>query len=563
MSHQGPSSRPSNAPPLPSREPEDLDVTIPSNGRPSSRGIRTQSGKYPPELTATQSMPPPTTADVYVGKTVDGRYFLERLIGEGGMGVVYRGRHKVIDKKVAVKILRGDFARDAEMTERFLQEARAASTIGNAHIIDISDFGVLPDGATYFAMEYLEGLSLTETMQHEGQLSVARIIHIAKQIARGLAAAHNSSIVHRDLKPDNIYLITRGTDRDFVKILDFGIAKVGGEASRLTRAGSVFGTPHYMSPEQAAGAPVDARTDVYALGVILYEVASGQVPFDADNFMGILTQHMYKPPVPIRSLAPDRRVPAALDAIILKLLSKRIEARYQSMEELVADLELFEKGEKPIAVREMLARSGSFSVPADYFRSPAHTPMAVPAFGADSSVTSRLPKLVTIGSVLVVVLATLAVSLNHIVESRAENERQAAAASAAAVTPPSVPPPPTATAPVVEEHAVVVITEPADAMVSRDGVDLGRHPTIKIPEGKTVTVHVTHPGYQPQSVVLDGTEEKPEIRLTAIPRERPAKLVPERVPAPVVPASTTTTPPRPSDVLGDPWQQRATPGGKK
>src|SRR5688500_147206 len=164
-------------------------------------------------------------------------------------------------------------------------------------------------------------------------------------------------------------LIQRGDDKDFVKILDFGIAKVGGETARLTRAGSVFGTPHYMSPQQAAGVPVNERTDIYSLGVILYEMASGKVPFDADNFMGILTQHMYKAPAPIRAIVPQpQEVPPGLEAIVLKCLSKKVELRYQTMEEVIADLERVEKGAVPEAVAEMMARSGGFNVPADYFR---------------------------------------------------------------------------------------------------------------------------------------------------------------------------------------------------
>jgi serine/threonine-protein kinase len=458
--------------------------------------------------------PPPSKIDPYVGKTIDGRYLIERCIGEGGMGVVYAGRHRVIDKRVAIKILRGEMATDHELNERFLQEARAASAIGNPHIIDISDFGQLPDGSTYFAMEYLDGKSLTRLMDDaEGPIPLQRLCHIAKQIAQGLAAAHAASIVHRDLKPDNVMLVQRGTEKDFVKVLDFGIAKVGGGTKKMTRAGSVFGTPHYMSPEQAAGAAVDHRTDIYALGVMLYELASGKVPFDADNFMGILTQHMYKAPVPMRALVPEVDVPPGLDAIVLKCLTKKPEGRYGTMEELVADLEKLEKGVLPDAVHEMMARSGGFNVPADYFRSSA-MPAPVPASPALPK--QRWPLVAVIGAVGTLVGIVGVVVIAKGVNGSAHALPSATAATSLAAA--TAPAPPTAAvtlAPAVSAsstpalHEVLVSVVPPDATLTRDGKDLGGAPVaLHLADGEKATVVLTRKGYKSKTVTLDASEAK-------------------------------------------------------
>jgi eukaryotic-like serine/threonine-protein kinase len=287
--------------------------------------------------------------DPLVGQTIDGRYEVERVLGEGGMGLVYKARHTVLGKPLALKVLRPDVSKDDEIITRFRQEAQSASSIGNEHIIDISDFGTLPDGSTYFVMEFLDGTDLTGAIESETPMRAARVVHISKQMCRALAAAHDIGIVHRDLKPDNIFLIKRGGDTDFVKVLDFGIAKVGGNASKLTRAGQVFGTPHYMSPEQCSGSGVDHRTDIYAIGIIMYEMATGQVPFDADNLMGILTKHLYEEAVPPRQANPE--LPEGLETVILRCITKNADQRYQTMAEVMADLEQLEAGLEPYASR--------------------------------------------------------------------------------------------------------------------------------------------------------------------------------------------------------------------
>ena len=280
--------------------------------------------------------------DPLLGRVIDGRYRIEKQIGEGGMGVVYMATHTVLQKRLALKVLRGDNSKDADVVQRFMQEAQSATSIGHQNIIDISDFGRLPDGSVYFVMEYLDGLSLADMIKRGGSVPTPEAVHIIRQMASALDAAHARGIVHRDLKPDNIFVISQGGDPQFVKVLDFGVAKVGGGASKLTKTGMVFGTPHYMSPEQAAGHSVDQRTDIYALGVIMYEMFTGKVPFDADTFMGILSKHMFEPPARPTDLKGGALGP--LEAVILRSLEKNPDHRYQSMGDLGADLDTIASG---------------------------------------------------------------------------------------------------------------------------------------------------------------------------------------------------------------------------
>jgi eukaryotic-like serine/threonine-protein kinase len=506
----------------------------------------------------------PVRVGSYAGQTIDGRYAVDQVLGEGGMGVVYAGRHQVIGKRVAIKILRGDMAADQEMTERFLNEARAASSIGNPHIVDISDFGRLPDGATYFVMEYLDGKSLAGLLADLRTLPVPRLVHIAKQIARGLSAAHDKGITHRDLKPDNVMLIRRSEDSDFVKVLDFGIAKVGSEAGRLTRAGSVFGTPHYMSPEQAAGVPVDHRADIYSLGVMLYEMASGRVPFDADNFMGILTQHMYKAPAPIRAVVPQaQEIPPGLEAVVLKCLSKKVELRYQTMAELVSDLEKVESGVVPDAVPEMMSRSGGFNVPADYFRT-ANAARVGGAALLPASPASGRRRAMFWWPIAGAVVTSLIVIVGVVSYSRSDAE-----------TIPYLPGPVSASDLPVEEVSddvaepvgptraeVVIAPVPEDSAVFEGDRKLGiGERAVYASREETVSVRVERTGFKGKTIVVDGSEPRVRVRLerdAAVKVVPPVKAVPKPSPSPAKPPpkpEATTQPPQacPPPLWRDPF----------
>jgi serine/threonine-protein kinase len=519
-----------NAPPVPPSPPRPSQVAPPSSQ--VAAAVSYPSAPTAEDLGASSAATGPSSrVDPYIGQTIDGRYIVDSLLGEGGMGIVYRGRHKVIDKKVAIKVLRGEMAKDAEVTERFLQEARAASAIGNAHIVDISDFGQLPDGSTFFVMEYLEGRSLGSLLEESKPLPVGRVCAIAKQIAEGLAAAHAASIVHRDLKPDNVMLIPRGAEKDFVKVLDFGIAKVGGAASKVTRAGTVFGTPHYMSPEQAAGAVVDHRTDIYALGVILYEMASGRVPFDADNFMGILTQHMYKAPPPIRALVPAIDIPPGLDAIILKSLTKKPEGRYQSMAEVIAELERLEKGLLPEAIQEMMARSGGFNVPADYFRTPA-MPAAVPGSPGEGPSRARWPLYTAIAAVGTILATVVVVMVGKSGSGNAQQPpAQLQTQNAPSATAPAIVPPqssagassgagvssavPSASAAVPMKDCGLAVT-PSDAVIQRGDQTLPNPALFSLAAGTSTDLVVTRDGYAPQTITLHAGDSK-QVKLKKLP----------------------------------------------
>ncbi len=287
--------------------------------------------------------------DPLIGTVVDGRYEVVAAIGEGGMGTVYRVRHTTLARIFAMKVLKKDLARDDALAARFLQEAKATAAVKHPQIVAINDFGRLADDRPYFVMEHLGGRTLSQAIRVEGALAPAFAARIAERVARAVGAAHQANIVHRDLKPENVFLLDVAGDH--VRVVDFGASMIVG-ASRLTKTGVVFGTPHYMSPEQATGHTVDQRADVYALGVVLYEMLTARLPFEADTFMGVITQHMFVLPSPPSMAMRQGVALGALDAICMRALEKDPNKRYLTMTALADDLHAaFQDGSAPPVTR--------------------------------------------------------------------------------------------------------------------------------------------------------------------------------------------------------------------
>jgi serine/threonine-protein kinase len=453
----------------------------------------------------------------FVGQVLADRYRIVRLLGEGGMGQVFEAQHVNINKRFAIKLLRPEIVSNHEAVQRFRQEAWSASSIGHDNIIEIDDFATLPNGAVYLAMEFLAGQSLSERMKAGPPLEVADALDVFVQVCRGLSAAHEKGIIHRDMKPENVFL-SQKHGRTLVKILDFGIAKVSGaEGSHsLTRTGAIFGTPHYMSPEQALGKPLDLRTDIYSVGVILYEVFTGRVPFEAESFMGILTKHITAVPARPSEIAPT--VSAEIEAIILRAMAKDPAERYASMSELANDLSLLLEGIAPhLLVPPGSAPHAARPTPSGLVR-PSQPPFSTPATPVTAT---ALPAAATLDDVDTiprtrsktgVIAAALAVLVLGGAAAAFVLFRQAppppAAAAPAAPAARAVPAPavarPAPPAPAAEARVVIVDTEPPQARIFKDGVEVGTTPEeVKVPAGSKAILVLKKDGYVEEMVTVD------------------------------------------------------------
>ncbi|MDD5306939.1 MAG: serine/threonine protein kinase [Deltaproteobacteria bacterium] len=507
-----------------------------------------------PEDGARLAAPAPSAPrDPLVGQTVEGRYRVEDVLGHGGMGVVYGVTHTGIGKRFAMKVLRRELTSSPEAVDRFYTEARAAASIGSDHIVDISDFVRLSDGSVGFVMELLDGEPLSTAMRRG--LALEEIFDACLQTCEALAAAHRSGIVHRDLKPDNIFLVRRASGT-FVKVVDFGVAKVAGSAKNLTRTGTVFGTPYYMSPEQAAGKTVDARTDVYAMGVIMYEMVTGKVPFEADTFMGILTKHLFETPLPPRELKLDMELPVGLESVILMCLEKDPRARYQDMDDLFSDLELAREGKKTRA-------DGLTTLVVNQRSSADRRRGALKDFwfktGDHGGASSRRRKAL-VAAVAAVSAAAIGAAVFALlgpapgpVPPGGSTLPAAIALQEPAPVPASIP----AAAP--SSSTVRVESRPADAVLVAGDLPVGRTPIdITRPAGGDKVYVLRKPGYGEEKLLI-GPMSPPliEVALQRAPGPAPhpaPAAKPSAGKTPETPAAARTK--RPGDIV-DPWSQCA------
>jgi eukaryotic-like serine/threonine-protein kinase len=353
--------------------------------------------------------------DRFIGKILEGKYLLESLVGRGGMGNVYRARHLQMETHVAVKILHASLVSDSVAVERFRREAKTALNVNHPNIIQIMDFGVTEEHIVFIVMELLQGISLQKIIEQEGKIALDRAVWIFKHVCAAVGTAHAKNVIHRDIKPDNIFILNYGQANEIIKVLDFSIAKVADKGQRqLTEAGLVVGTPQYMSPEQAQGLELDTRADIYSLGVTLYHMLSGTLPFTAASSMALALKHIHALPRPIREV--NAQLSSAVESVVMKSLAKRAIDRYQTAFEFSEEFEqaasksttsgfnaiaASAKGQKaPTSPHRRAANTDPLSLPTntDHGRLKAIRNEAVNSMESGVSVTTPIPESAAVSS---------------------------------------------------------------------------------------------------------------------------------------------------------------------
>jgi serine/threonine-protein kinase len=421
----------------------------------------------PPRVSST---PPPVPAagrgfgdddDPLLGVVLADRVKIERPIARGGMGKVYYGEQVGMKRPCAIKILDPRLAGGGDVEEfarRFLLEASTAAKLTHPNVVTIFDYGEMSGGMCFIAMEYLQGRSLSDELKKNGRLAPERAIHIAKQVSRALREAHTLGVVHRDMKPGNVFLVEKDDDEDFVKVLDFGLVKETSptEAQDHTQVGQIMGSPRYMAPEQVQGKAVDARTDIYSLGAMLFAMLAGKPPFDKNTDLSTMMAQVSDPPPPIASVAPDAQLPPGLEAVVMKCLAKNPDERFASMEELITALKL---------------RPGVMSTASDsgrHTQSPLLSPV-LPTGDSGSGPLQRRRR--SAAPMILVVAAIVGVAVTAALYLRQDETVTTQAAPPPPVGPlpppkPSAPPPPAPPRPTAKLH---VDTEPPGVKIKEEG----------------------------------------------------------------------------------------------
>ena len=473
----------------------------------ASGGAPASGGRSP----ASQSGPDPL-----IGRVINDRFRIVSLIARGGMGKVYRAEQAPLGREIALKVLNPNYSGDSdpEFHKRFFLEASTTAKLTHPNTVSIFDYGRTDDDIYYIAMELLEGKTLHRALRESGPMEPSRALHIARQVCRSLREAHGLGVIHRDLKPANVYLVRHGDESDFVKVLDFGLVKnLEDTGEDLTQTGLFMGSPKYMSPEQIRGERVDGRADIYALGVILYEMLTGKVPFDRPNSVNILMAHVHEAPPAMREINPNAAVPPILEQIVMKTMAKSADDRFASMDDLlvalkqvtldagIGGLSLMHSLSGEIASPNVTGAHQAVSISGDPLGvtstgtgptlTPSGTPLALgsasSAIGAPASVEqsqqrSKLPAIITAISV-VVLLAVGIAAFTTGGEPTAEATQTippprpdpATGASGATGADPAVSP--TATAPTEPSEPAIVRTlvslrsTPSGAMVRVAGAD--------------------------------------------------------------------------------------------
>jgi serine/threonine-protein kinase len=498
--------------------------------------------------------------DTLIGRVIDGRFRVVAAIARGGMGKVYKAEQAPLGRVCALKVLSPKYegGRDPEFHKRFFLEAATAAKLTHANTVTIFDYG--QDGDLYYiAMEYIDGRTLYRALRDDGPLTEERVAHISAQICRSLREAHALGVVHRDLKPGNVLLSDRGDEHDQVKVLDFGLVKdITNESEDLTQQGVFMGSPKYMSPEQIIGSEITERTDIYALGVMMYEMLCGKVPFDRGKSVSTLMAHVNDPVPPMREVNPNVRVSPAMEQLVLGCLDKNANKRPASMKDVLLALKRVASDEAALGeTNEAMPRarfdsnvpSSSAVQLASDGQGSEHSTLLVPAAKNSPSISETLSsghgvpvdppagrsRALVVGGIAAAAAVAIAAVLLLSGGPTASDKTQGASDTATATAPPAPPPPPTATAtaapPAIRQ--VRVETDPPGASVAEGDTQLCTSTPCEVTwKGDAASaehkLQVTKKGYKPVKLAIASGDEKAAAKLEIIP-------VAVAPPAPAVP----------------------------